>query len=417
MAKQKYKMITAVELGTEEIKIVMGYVDEDNIVHVKHVAHCPSLKITKGEITECELVAEQLQTVIEEIEEESGKDICNIFLAVTGGHIQTKNNFAHRKLANTAPKITELTLTDVINEARDINIEESQILIHTIDRFYQIDRQKIVLSPINMVASGIKVGVHGILGDINRINTSYSILRELVDAYVPEPKTTPIVFSPIAASKVALSDEEMLKGTLLIDVGAGVTEYALIKKPGCYHSGQFTIGCEHIANDLAIALKIPIVETKKLIKEMDKYNISSVAQEISQDKTIKIKNKLILVKAIEEIIELRLNELFEIIKNDMQVNNAFQQINAIRICGGGALIPDINKIAQNIFKRQTETAQFYNLGVCPNKYRNPKYTMVIGLIRYGYESLQVQEYGNYTIRTIINTIKNFFKTIKDAIKL
>ena len=76
-----------------------------------------------------------------------------------------------------------------------------------------------------------------------------------------------LVFEPVATAKAVLTEEERDSGSMLVDMGGGVTSYALYHGGCVRSSGIIAAGGTNITNDLAIGLRTPASTAEVLKKE------------------------------------------------------------------------------------------------------------------------------------------------------
>src|SRR5256885_2156914 len=73
-----------------------------------------------------------------------------------------------------------------------------------------------------------------------------------------------IVFNGLASSLALLTNEQKEMGALVIDLGAGATEYAVYSNGIIKQIGALAVGGDHISNDLAFGLKVPLSRAEEL---------------------------------------------------------------------------------------------------------------------------------------------------------
>src|SRR5208337_3579899 len=67
-----------------------------------------------------------------------------------------------------------------------------------------------------------------------------------------------------ASALALLSNEQKELGSLVIDMGAGATEYVVYSEGIIKHTGVLAVGGDHISNDLASGLKVPLKRAEQL---------------------------------------------------------------------------------------------------------------------------------------------------------
>src|ERR1019366_6582752 len=73
-----------------------------------------------------------------------------------------------------------------------------------------------------------------------------------------------IVFNGLASSLALLTNEQKELGSLVIDIGGSTAEYVVCANGIIKHTGVLAIGGDHVSNDLAYGLKVPLSRAEQL---------------------------------------------------------------------------------------------------------------------------------------------------------
>ncbi len=413
---KKRDMVTAVEIGTHTIKVLIGEFLPDRSVSLIGVGVKPSRKVTKGEVMDAAVVQESLQEALAAAEEMAHVDIQNIFVAVTGGHIGSVNNTGSQVINSPDRRVTKEHVDQAMSNAVGVMLPPDKHPLHSFRRQFRVDGRE-VDNPIGMSGGKLEADVHIIYGQLSRQETTRSLLIEAV-GIEGEPKD--LVFSAVAAGMAGFTLAELEKGGLIIDVGAGVTEYAVFQgEEYCFHSGLVTVGCEHLANDLSLALHLPIQRSRELLDGLKTVGgavmtLDGNTRMAEVEDTPGKPPRRIPASAIEQVIELRLQELFEVIKADLQENDVLKCIGfGAKLCGGGALIPRIADLARGVLEMPVEIALPRLVSGPKEILTSPQFVTPVGLLRYGKSIL---DNGGSTPVTMMEQLKrdagNMFRLIK-----
>src|SRR5216117_3698715 len=63
---------------------------------------------------------------------------------------------------------------------------------------------------------------------------------------------------------MSMTSEQKELGALVIDIGGGTTDYAVYAEGVIKHTGVLAIGGDHVSNDLAYGLKVPLGRAEQL---------------------------------------------------------------------------------------------------------------------------------------------------------
>lgn len=382
-AKQANTIYTGIEIGSSSIKVVMGEFDEGDIIRVTGLSEVPSMRVLKGEITDNDIVHEQLVQALNRAEKMAKRDVKDVYLAINTGSMASVNSIGACPASGPNQTIAPKDVAHALSNARAYVLPPDKTEVNTIDRRLLLDGHREVDNPIHQVAKKVAADIHLIYGRYNSIENA-CLLVERTMGY----SALDACFSIVAAAFAVLSKEEMAQGSLVIDIGAGTTNYILFHGIGVFHSGQVTVGTEHIANDLAIGLEIPMAKARGIVKNLDRFGASAVMTPDAGERMVKIaapgmKNKNIPASAIELVLEERLKELFDIILEDLNRHSALPRIpNGITLVGGGALIKGVDELAHRIFQLPVRIGTSRDVFSIDEAAASPAFTTPIGLLRW-----------------------------------
>jgi cell division protein FtsA len=317
-------------------------------------------------------------------------------------------------------RITEEDVINATQAARGYTLPPDKQILHSCERGYSIDDDREVTNAIGLVGSKLEADVQIVYGQHNRLETNCRLLADVM-GYA----ATDIAFSGVASAFAAFAPEDRAKGGLLIDIGAGLSEYVVLSGNGCYHCGQTTIGCDQIANDLAIGLRVPIVTARAILRDMKQLGCSAIMNPDGRARLMAVegvstKPRQIPRSSIEQIVELRLRELFEVIRNALQKQQALDRVGGVvKLCGGGALIPDVERLANEVFRLPVTIAKPLLLSGKEDILNSPMYLTPVGLIRWGKLMIDIEEEGDADEslgRVLLSDARSMFRLVRDALR-
>src|SRR5690606_20553263 len=121
-----------------------------------------------------------------------------------------------------------------------------------------------------------------------------------------------VVFNGLAASLSVLTPAQKELGALVIDLGAGTTNYVVYSGGVIKHTGVLSVGGDHVTNDLAFGLKVPQGRAEQLKLEHG----HAFMDETVAGKKMSLKGELglplntINLGHLRRIMALRLEEIF-----------------------------------------------------------------------------------------------------------
>ena len=433
MFNQK-RIVTVVDFGTSKISVAMAeFTDEEECI-VLSVASCASSgAILKGEAIDIQETVSILQDVLTMAEEASMEEIVpeSTYVLVTAADIQFTIGEGELFIDNSNGGV--ITTDDIVEISKRIHqghIPNNHVSINSFASYYELNDKHIVSNPEGHSASKMKAFSHIVHGDSDKLQNVGYILQEVgLEDY------SSFIFAPIASALGTLSELELEKGCAVIDIGAGTTEYVLMYKKGVLCSGVITVGMDHVVNDLASGLDIHKDVAKQIIMDgsyQEKRNSNEAVLAVPHAAT----TRNLPMVSIEKIIQLRLHELFEIIQKELLRHNIkVEDYSGIVLTGGGTLFQQVNEVAKEVFSVPvrlgtpvnfiTDNCQFSPKQVAPIDLNSPRYSALLGGVRYGARtelekrapegSSVTQKMGDFveeTVDSVVNGVKNLWEALK-----
>ncbi len=363
------------EIGTSKVCIVVGEVRSDGAIKILGVGQHPSAGVRKGEVVDSETVQTCLHDALMRAEERSDVEVNTVFLAVTGSHIKSVNNRGTIRVADEQMEITPEDLEEVKKIARDVPLPKENGYIHSIIQHYFVDGQDKVLNPLGMLGQKLEADYHIVHGVKTRIQNAIKCVRE-----VPL-EVEDIVFSPVAAAQVVLNREAKNEGALLIDIGGGTTDYICFVDGAVVASGCVAVGGDHITNDIALVLKIPLARAEKLKVTHGSASVKNVIdQEISVEGET---GKKVSQEMLNGIMNARVTELLTVVAEPLRQQGLLDKLGkGIFLTGGSSLMKGIGDLAEDIFGVPVQKAGSSSMSGPSALFENPQYATPVGLIRY-----------------------------------
>ncbi len=387
---QRYNILTAIEIGTSKICVLIGKVSAGEELKIIGFGEAPSNNsVVKGEIVDMAIAFEQLDKAISQADKSSNRMMSDsriIAISITGASILSHQCLGTTFVSAQDGRIGDEEIAAVIKNAQ-VNICHGRTIINSFDSYFTIDGNRRIRNPRDMPARKLEACIHAVHCENNLIKSFYSLLHDVGFDDDPVP-----VFSGIASAYGVLTEDEKESGVLLLDMGAGTTEYLAIFNMGILASGVLPVGFEHLANDLSLGLDLHISDCRKLLQD------GTIVQHINERKTfIEIKStpsniRKIPLASFETIIDLRLRETFQIIHSKLTAQNILQNLNSGGVLtGGGALFPQTAELFNEVFNFPVRIGQPFaaNKTTDTAGIGNPRYGTIWGALKFAEEFHQI----------------------------
>jgi cell division protein FtsA len=373
-------LIVGLEIGTSKIVAVVGEVNSSGTLNLIGLGQARSRGVRKGEIADAPTVEEDVRNAIVEAEQMADVEIRSVYLGVTGGHIRGFNNRGVHPVVSSDREITEDDVQDVIKNAKAINLPAENHVLHAVRQHFHVDGHDGIVNPVGMLGARVEVDVHVVHGNFNRLQNPIRVVKGL------QLEVEAIVFNGLASSLPLLTNEQKEMGALVIDVGGGTTNFAVYADGIIKHTGVLAVGGDHVSNDLAYGLKVPLGRAEQLKVEHG----SAVADPAVKGQTVTISNELglplktINLEHLHRVMGLRLEEIFQLIEQDIAQAKLLDYLRSgVFICGGGARIPGILTLAERIFQMPASLGKANSISGIKSALDQPEFATAIGLVKYG----------------------------------
>ena len=398
-------LMVGLEIGTSKICVVVGEGRPDGTIKLLGVGQAPSRGIRKGEIVDFETAMKCLHEAMVDAEQKSDVMIRSVYVAVAGAHIQSFNNRGCVMLPDDRDEIDEQDIEDVKVSAREVSIPAQNAFLHSIIQHYHVDGQDGVLNPIGMLGQKLEADFHIIHGVRTRIQNTIRCVKEL------PLEVEDVVFGPLAAAQVVLTQHQKNLGALVIDIGGGTTDYIVYVDGAVKQSGCLAVGGDHITNDISMGLRIPMTRAEKLKIEEGSVTLGNCLP----GETILLKDdsgfagKEIERETLNTIIHYRIREVFDLLKRQLDEESFINFVGAgIFMTGGCSQLNGIENLAQEIFEMPAHVAHAQTMSGLTSAFENPQFSTAIGLIKYA-QAVQVDRPRN---RGITKLFSRFFSGIR-----
>src|SRR3954470_12557362 len=251
-------IIVGLEVGTSKVCAVVGEINPTGALNIIGLGQCRSRGIRKGEIADASATAEDIRNAIVEAEQMSDVEIRSVYLGVTGGHIRGFTNRGVHPVVSADREITSQDVEDVTKNAKAINLPAENYVLHAIRQHFLVDGQDGISDPVGMLGARVEVDMHVVHGNFNRLQNPIRVVKGL------QLDVEAIVFNGLASSLALLTNEQKEMGALVIDLGAGTTNFAVYADGIIKHTGVLAVGGDHVSNDLAYGLKVALGRAEQL---------------------------------------------------------------------------------------------------------------------------------------------------------
>ncbi len=407
----KKDLIVGLDIGTTKICCIVGEVVEagpNPVIDIVGIGTAPSTGLRKGVVINIDSTVESITKAVEEAELMAGTEISTVYTGIAGGHIQSFNSTGI--VAVKDKEISEADVQRVIDAAKAVAIPVDREVIHVIPQEYIINGQGEIRDPIGMSGIRLEAKVHIVTG---AVSSAQNIVKCANKAGL---NVSEIVLEPIASSEAVLTADEKEMGIVLVDIGGGTSDIAIFKNGAIVHSSVLSIGGNHVTNDISVGLRTPQHEAEKL----KIAHGCAMASLVNPDETIEVagvggrKPRVVARRLIAEIIEPRVEEIFQLIKREVEKSGYADTLSGgYVITGGAALLEGMTEQAEFIFEMPVKRGLPLGIGGLRDIVNSPKFATGVGLLKHGSRNMQRSKFP-IREKQIYDKVRNSMRSwIKD----
>jgi cell division protein FtsA len=404
---RKDQIIVGLEVGTSKVCAIAGEVLEDGNIMIIGVGRAPSEGVRKGEIVDFDAAIQSIHAAVSDAEESAAVEIHNIYASVTGGHIRSFNNRGSVAITNEEREITDEAVRNVLLNAKAVNIPMDHVVVHAIRQHFFVDGNDGIQNPVGMLGAKLEADVHVIYGVRYRLQNTIRCIKQ-----VPLDVQN-IAVSSFASALAVLTTEHQQLGAVVIDMGGGTTDFIVYQEGTIQHSGVVAVGGDHITNDIAIGLRIPMNRAEQLKLEHSSLDIPMQEELISLKREVGLPDRQVSKEQLCRIMRMRVEETLTLVKKELEKHKLLDFLSAgVFITGGCARLRGLEKLAGEIFGLPVHIGQSQTVGGPTSAIESPEFSTGIGLIRYALGSQRDQHQAPSGLRRISQTFQSIVQRVR-----
>lgn len=414
----KPRIVAAIDMGSNKIATLVSQVVTDPItgetsVNIVGASQSDSKGIKKGQIVDIEEAVESTINSIEAAERMAGYNLDTAYVSIGGAHIHSQNSHGVVAVSDPSGEITNSDVDRAIEAASAVSLPVSREVIFVVPREFIVDGEAGVRDAVGMSGVRLEVDTHIVSAASAALKNAKKAINEV------GIKIEETVFSGLASAEAVLTPTEKELGCVVIDIGAGTTSIAAYVDGAIAFSGVIPIGAKNVTNDLAIGLRVSLETAEKIkialsskkkkdVEESDELDLAGL--NITEIKKISKKT------LTEGIIRPRLNEIFSMVRLELEREGIINRIpSGAIITGGGAETAGAIDSAKRVLSVPVRVGIPKGVGGLVDDVITPSFSTCVGLILYGAKATPNENLTSFSKKMKLPSIGMFGKIV-DSIK-
>ena len=359
------------DIGTTSVKAVVA--DAGKVIGA---VTTPNTGMRHGKIVDIDQTANAISRALKEIAEKTNANIYRVVTGIPVGMLQLETATGLTNVGENGQEVGNADVKRVLQAAVKSAVKDGREPISFLPSRFMIDGKTDVDDPRKMIAHSL--AVQGILltapsGALHNIKKAIERAGYSNNFFVP---------TPLAIASVALDEGERTFGSIILDLGGGITTATVIHEGQIKYANIDLEGGSDITNDISVVLSTSKKDAEQikldygfslpsLASENDKFAVKSVGAD---------GQKMVDEVYLSEIINARLVQTITRIGKGLAKHEALKLPGGIIITGGSSLLQGIDNLVANGLNVKARIYQPDQMGM-----RTPIYAAAYGIVNYAYK--------------------------------
>ncbi|MSU56387.1 MAG: cell division protein FtsA [Candidatus Taylorbacteria bacterium] len=381
-----------IDIGTYQTRVVAAEsaeVGERELPKVVGVGFAESRGLRHGYILNQNDAVRSVKQAVAQASKAAGFPITRAVVSIGGIGLSSITSSGNVVITRADSEITELDVKKAVEASQQeipASVSLNRKVLHTVPLQFKVDGKVILGKPEGMKGSKLEVRTLFITCFEHHMN---DLLETLAEAGI---EVEDLVASPMAASLVTLSKQQKMAGVVLANIGSETVSIVVFENNLPISLEIFPIGSNDITNDIALGLRVPLEE----------------AEEIKRGTLI---GGIYPRKKLEEIIEARLSDIFELIEAHLKKLGRNGLLPAgIVLTGGGSAIETVDDLAKATLRLPSRVASVSFGDNIRGQIRDASWSVAYGLCILGLNAGESESVsGIKLVKQTRNNLLNFFR--------
>jgi cell division protein FtsA len=394
-------LVYGIDVGTTKIVALAGRVDpRRGWVEVLSMGEAPSYGLKRGVVVDRQAAADSIAEAMEACGVRGGQ----VTVGIAGSHISSLNTEVTLLNRSRNLTVTARFVRKLEQEARQLDLDEDERVIHVVPRGYVLDGAEGVKNPVGLAARKVTMRAHVVRGAVSSIQ---NLLRAVEDCGV---RVSRVVLEPLASAEACLLDADRESGVVLLDIGGGTTDIATFFRGALTHTAVIPIGGESFTSDVAYGLKLP----QHKAEELKLHYGTVLSNAIDSVAAVKLADRHYNAHFISQILEYRAREVFDYVRDSLDKTGMRDLVpGGVVLTGGGSLLEGMTELAEDVLGMRARTVTPRRVRGEVKPVQKPQYATSVGLLyfsaRNGDPRPKGKGAGATSFGSIVEAVKGWFR--------
>lgn len=372
--------IAALDIGTSKICCFIGEISDGGRLSVQGVSNHASQGIRAGVVVDMDAAQRTIMKAVHAAEQMAERRITSVVVALNGAHIESRMIFREQVIG--AGMIRESDMRRLSMDARAQIESENRILLHAIPAGYCLDGGPLLREPVGMHAHTLGIRMLAATAGRSAVQNIATCVSRC------HLEISRLVAAPYAAGLSSLVGDERELGSILIDIGGGVSSFCVFHGGVAVHMDCLPVGGDHVTADIARGLsttrfhaeRLKTVYGSAVPSDADAGELLDAPQVGERDDGHSARVPKSILTAI---ISARVEETFELIRARLtQSPLALQGGGRLVLVGGGSRLHGVCDAASAVFDQAARPGRPQGIAGLAEATGGPAFAAAVGLLHY-----------------------------------
>ena len=339
--------IAALEIGTTNTVLAIGEPQPNGHIRITAIEPVASAGVRKSQIVDMTQTTHTISGLLHRLADKSNYSIGQAYLIVSGTQIHTK--VIKSQYVVDEGVVRDEHISEVNARAYETGLPAEYEPIELAPLGYSLDDVNGIDAPKGMSGKLLSLRSLCIYGSTARLTDARNAAATAhLEIIADQP-----YFAGTCAAEAVLTPRHKQNGALVIDLGGGTTSFTVWHTGHLVQAGVIGVGGDHVTGDIHTAFSISMRQAEQikisdgcaLVRANDGAPRITVPDPMPGSKAATISRR-----ALDTVVNARLQELFTVVRDRLDQENNLHDLNAgVFLTGGGSSMPGIVELARTIF--------------------------------------------------------------------
>ena len=304
-------LIAVIDIGTHKTASLLGQVI-DGKARMLSFSERRTDGVVKGTVTDLEKLTQCVHEVVNDIERGSNRAVEQVYLSLSGPAAEGERVKGFIAVPAHDGKVTAKDVADAVASAKRLEPPAGRSTLLYMRQPTMLDNRP-VGNAVGMTGKRLEVNFWRVTMEESNMRMRVGMVNGL------SIRVRDFILASHAAACATASDADKQGGVLVIDMGAGTTDWILYYKEHILCAGSIPVGGEHLTNDLSVALRISRETAEDLKQRFGSalHRETDVNQTIWKDGDKGVGDQQFNRGTITQVLSLRYQETIEFVRKDV----------------------------------------------------------------------------------------------------